>query len=61
MKIFLAGGTNLTSTRGIYDRSISREVEVCNMFLTWKRLYSYWYYSHIYYSGILKIVKNENR
>ncbi len=60
MKIYLAGGVNLTTLKGWHDLSTSREWEVCKMFPTWKRVYSFYYLANIYKSKILKIVKNEN-
>lgn len=53
MKIYLAGGMTLINVKG-------REREVCNMFPTWKRLYSYHFLDLLYKSEILQIKKDEN-
>lgn len=61
MKIYLAGGVNLTTLRGWIDPSITREREVRNMFPVWKRVFSFYYMNQIRKSEILKIVKDENK
>lgn len=60
MKIFLAGGVNLTTLKA-EKMDCSREWEVCKMFNTWKRVFSFYYIHQIYKSQILKIVEHENQ